>query len=289
MRRYTPARNPIEQLRERWGLGETEHVQSAPDGEGPGIALHPLPTTPRNEPIPYSHALPHLPGRPLFNDNEPSSAGSQDYTARQRSQLDDLPKGAPADPMLVYPAWESRLVNMRDFLGVLTFTGWTGEGDDFIGPDIMVLDPYTVPQGYVAFLKEFRFFMDPLPAQLSEGNTLITLTLDSAPIPDFVSLPLGALMQEFQKTFVIAEQGRQLGMSISITADVDIDSSTTVCALLYGNLRMRTGAMPAREVGAAPPPPYVPPPPPPQFTPSAAPPDKPAPRRFANLRSGKSR
>lgn len=267
MRRYTDAHNGIERLRDRWGLGDAEPAPSVWNGEGPGVAVHPLPTTARGEPIPYSRPLPALPDRPLYDPNESAAAGSQDYTARQRSQLDGLLKGAPPDPLLVYPAWESRLVNMRDFLAVLTFTGFQ-EGI-FAGPGVMVLAPYAVPQGYTAFLKEFRFFMDPLPAQLSESNTFITLTLDTAPIPDFVNLPLGALMNAFQKTFVIAEQGRLLGMSINITADVQIGGG--VYALLYGNLRMRTGAMPAREVGAPPPPPYVPPPAAPVYVPPPAP------------------
>lgn len=277
MRRYTPARNAIDQIRARAGLGEAEAPVAAAITGGYPSQFHPLPGTAREAPAPWSRPLPNFPGRALWDDPISSDAGSVDYAARQRSQLDDLAKGSPNDPMLVYPAWESRLINMRDFLGVLSFTAYQ-EGV-FMGPAVMVLDPYAVPQGYTAFVKEFRFFMDPVPAQLSESNTFLTLTLDSGPVPDFVNLPLGALMQFPQKTFVIAEQGRLLGMSINITADVQISQGAVgVYALLYGNLRMRTGAMPAREVGAAPPPPYMPPPPQPQFTPSPPPRTPPPPK-----------
>src|SRR5688500_13949866 len=117
-RRYTSTRNAIEALRERWGLGDTEQSQSVPSGEGPSIGVHPLPLTAREAPAPYAQPLPVMPGDPLYDAPQPSESGTVDYEARQRSQLDDIPQGDHQEPVTVYPAWESRLEGMRDFLAV---------------------------------------------------------------------------------------------------------------------------------------------------------------------------
>lgn len=264
MRRYSPVRNAIERNRERWGLGDV----ALPTGRE-ADAYHPLPTTPGEKPFPYGRPLPGIPDRPLWNEPQWGNSGAVNYAARQRLQLDEVPKGSPDKPIVVYPAWESRLVDMRDFLAVLPFTAF--EEGVFTGPGVMLLDPYIVPQGYTAFLKEFRFFMVPLPAPLTEANTLITLTVDGNPVPDYFNLPLGALMTVPQKTFVIATEGRRLGMRIAISEAVIIPASTAIRALYYGNLRVRTGNGPALDAGVSPPPLPLPPPAPVQFTPSGPP------------------
>jgi hypothetical protein len=272
MRRYTPARNPIQALRERWGLGDLEERVAAA-GEGPGPGVHPLPTMARQPPFPTMRPLPGVPDRPLFNPNQPSDAGSVDYAARQRSQLEHVPKGEQQSPITVYPAWESRLESMRDFLGVLRYhpaytpiVATPGEFD---------LLPYTVPQGFTAFWKQFRFFFDPVPGVLAPSNTLITLLVDGLIVPDYFGLPLGPFMAAYQDCFPrpIAE-GRQLSLRISITAAVgDIDTDVTrPIGLLYGNVRPRSGESEGREVGVRPPPLVIQPPPEPPEPPPPKPP-----------------
>ena len=103
MRRYSFVRNAIETIRERFGLGGVADGQSVPTGEGPGpqTALHPLPTTEGQPPLPYMRPLPGIEGRPLFQEPPYASldTGTVGYAARQRAQLDDIPKGGEAPPV----------------------------------------------------------------------------------------------------------------------------------------------------------------------------------------------
>lgn len=249
MRRSTPARNAIDRIREQIGLADA--TPAAPQSVAPTV-LHPLPTTTRGVEPPRMRALPSVQGRPFYLEPQAFDAGSQDYIARQRVQLEDVPKGAPSESVLVYPAWESRLVGMRDFLAPITATLI-----EVVTPATVQLSAYAVPQGWTAFWKTFRFFLDPVPAALTPTNTLVTLLVDGDPVMDYFNLPMGPLMTLPEKTFVIAAEGRRLSLRIAFTAAVG-NVSATAWGLLYGNLRPRTGAAPANEVGerdSSPPPP----------------------------------
>lgn len=265
MRRYSATRNAIELIRERWGLGDPD---SLPPDEGPGPAVHPLPTTAREPSAPYFRPLPGVPGRPLWDAPQPADSGAVDYAARQRSQLDEIPKGSSVEPVTVYPAWESRLENMRDFLAVTRLADAYSPLQPT--PTEIELTAYSVPQGFTAFWKRFRFFFDPLPGALSPSNTLITLLVDGLIVPDYFNLPLGPFMASDQDTFIVASEGRRLSLRINITQNVGvIDMSLTQpFGLLYGNVRPRTGEPEARDVGVRPP---TPPAPVVVMTPQAAP------------------
>jgi hypothetical protein len=271
MRRYTAARNPIERMRERFGLGDTEQAQSVPSGQGPSIGVHPLPTTPPAAPPTDLLPLPLVPGAPLLDEPAPSDSGTVDYEARQRSQLDEVRQGGTQEPVSVYPNWESRREGMRDFLAPTTL-----DIQELATPGTIELSAYQVPQGFTAFWKEFRFFLDPLPAGLTETNVLVTLLVDGLIVPDYFNLPLGPFMAAYQKTFVIAAQGRRLSLRIAFTTNVGVIDNVIAWGLLYGNVGKRSGEPENREVGERPPPPrppqpvvIMPPPEPPKPPPPA--------------------
>jgi hypothetical protein len=252
-RRYTDARNAIERNREQWGLGDD--VGTAPAGEGPAIGVHPLPLTGREQPAPYSLPLPIIPGSPLLDHPASSDSGTVDYEARQRGQLDEVREGGDAEPVSVYPNWESRLEGMRDFLAV-----GQPDLDEFAivaTPGFFTVDVYTVPQGYTAFLKRFRYFFQPLPGGVDELTCLATLLVDGIIVPDYFNLPLGPLMGAYEDCFVVAAQGRVLQLKIDFPDAVgDIDLNVTEFrALFYGNVRKRTGEPENRDVGVRAPPP----------------------------------
>jgi hypothetical protein len=280
MRRYSFVRNAIERLREKWGLGGIADGQSVPTGEGPGpeTSLHPLPTTEGQPPLPTMRPMPGVEGRPLFQEPPyATDTGSIEYSSRQRAQLNDIPKGGDAPPTIVYPNWESRLVNMRDFLVPLSFTF-----AETPTPVVVVTSAYRVPQGYIAFWKRFRCFFDALPAGLTPSNTLWTLLVDGDPVADYFNLPMGPEMTDEQDTFVIAAEGRLLSVRLAITANVGVLPATvTAFALLYGNLKLRTGNGIAREVGEPPPARPTPPTPPPSMAPPPPPPTAPPPAAAA--------
>lgn len=274
-RRYTSARNPIEALRERWGLGDTDPSQSVPSGQGPSIGVHPLPLTAREAPAPYSRPLPAMPGSPLLDPPESSDSGTVDYEARQRGQLDDVGQGGIAEPVNVYPNWASRLEGMRDFLAVGRPT--ITELPILATPGSATFDVYEVPQGYTAFLQRFRYFFEPIPGGLSLVNVEATLLVDGVIVPDYFNLPLGPLMADYEDTFVIAAQGRRLQLRLDFLEAVgDIDFVLTPLRMLfYGNVRARSGEPESREVGVRAPPvvpqPVVVVPPPAESPPPSAP------------------
>lgn len=280
-RRYTSARNPIEALRERWGLGDTEQSQSVPSGQGPSIGVHPLPLTAREAPAPYSRPLPAMPGSPLLDPPDPSDSGTVDYEARQRGQLDDVGQGGVAEPVNVYPNWESRLEGMRDFLAV--GRSQVGEVLGIATPGSAMFDVYTVPQGYTAFLKRFRYFFDPIPGGATPTNVEATLLVDGIIVPDYYNLPFGAFMAGYEDCFVVAAQGRKLQLQLNFLADIGTIAlnDTPIRILFYGNVRKRTGEPENRDVGVRPPPPKPvvvvqrPAPPPPAPRPPPPPPPKP--------------
>lgn len=250
MRRYTFARNPIEAIRERWGLGSAESAPRVPSGQGPSIGTHPLPLTAREAPAAYFRPLPAMPGSPLLDEAAPSDSGTVDYEARQRAQLDEVRQGGLAEPVSVYPNWESRKEGMRDFLAPTTL-----DIQETVTPGTIELSAYEVPQGFTAFWKEFRFFLDPLPAALTPTNTLVTLLVDGIIVPDYFNLPLGPFMADYQKCFVVAAQGRRLSLRITFTQNVGLLDNVIAWGLLYGNLGKRSGEPENREVGVRPPPP----------------------------------
>lgn len=270
MRRYSPAQNAIERIRSEFGLGELDDAERIPRGEGPRPGVHPLPMSPPALPRHESPSpLPLADGHPLQAFRQPFASGAVDYEARQRTQLEDLPRGGVVEATLVYPAWESRLVDMRDFLGVRSV--------EPAAPGTTTLS-FPIPQGYTAFWKEFRYFFEPVPAGFSSTDVLVTLLVDDNVVPDYFNLPLGPLMAAFQKTFVIAAEGRVLQLRFTIALALPL--GTDVTAFFYGNMRIRTGTQENREVGIKQPEPppvivQVPAPPPPREPPPTAPTFKP--------------
>lgn len=167
---------------------------------------------------------------------KPPANGQQMYIAAQRTQLADLPRGAPPADVTVMPTWESRLVNMRDFLAMPVND--PGEGAPFAAPGVLQLS-YLVPEGYIGILKRFRYHMEPIPVALF-NEVLVSLFVDELPVPDFTNLPMGPDLGEYQDTFVIAKSGQSFVLRIEAT--VALPAVDTVYALLYGNLRLTTGA-----------------------------------------------
>lgn len=242
--RRSRTRNAIDQIRQRAGLGDAP--QALP---GELLAAHAEPLPLVDEPayrVDRVHPLPLLRGRPLYTDGliVPADLGALEAQAQMRRALEgEIPKGAPADPIRVYPAWESRLENMRDFLAPLTRV-FVENGT----PGTFDLSSYQIAPGFTGFWKTFRFFFDPVPAALTPNNCRLTLLVDGDPVPDYYNLPLGPFMAAEQTTFVVAGSARRLSVRLQITQNVGLLSGTAWC-LAYGNLRLATGLSPAREVG----------------------------------------
>lgn len=244
MRRYSPARNAIERIRADLLDDAPVSVELRPlEGPERGRNRHPLPVYPLEDPrsVP-PHPLPLLPAGLLNRDAPPVVGGGPSYEARQRTQLDDLPRGGEQSPVQVWPAWESRMPAMRDFLLVSNV--------EPASPGT-TLYQVRVPIGWTAFWKRFRYQLDPVPAAISAVQVLVTLLVDGNIVPDFFSLPLGPGMADFQDTFVIAAEGRALQLSVRTTVALPV--GTTGIAWFYGNLKPRSGQDEAREVGVQPP------------------------------------
>lgn len=162
-------------------------------------------------------------------------------TADRRAASQSLPRGAPPADIRVQPVWDSRLVNMRDFLAAPELTD--AEGPVFPGTVELA---YTVPQGYTGFLRGFRFVTDPLvPALLRDVR--ITLLVDDIIVPDFQNLPLGSFQAAFQECFVIGRANQRFILR-AVSALV-IPADVTAIAFLYGHLRLTDGRPASYDVG----------------------------------------
>jgi len=173
------------------------------------------------------------------------SDGRTDYVADQKAAAVSLPRGAAPEPIVVFPAWESRKLNMRDFLAICEIEP---EGPTAT-PVTIDLPPYTIPQGSTGFWKRFRFVMDPVPVGFTLNNTRVTLLLDDGVVPDYTNLPMGPFMDFDQDTFVIAASGRRITLRIAFTGAVAIPDDTRLIGYLYGNLGQRDGRAENQEVG----------------------------------------
>jgi hypothetical protein len=98
---------------------------------------------------------------------------------------------------------------------------------------------FTVPDGYVAILRAFRFVVDPV-LDLPCTDVLISILIDDIPQNNYDRLPLGSEQDIFLPTWILADNGQRIALRYDNSAAVT-SVSVEVCVTFYGNLLLRTG------------------------------------------------
>lgn len=227
------------------------------------VPVHVLPLTDPDPRPPSKYPLPLIARVLTYVGIGTRASGRVRALAEQREQAKNLPRGAPPVEISVMPVWDSRLVNMRDFLAT--------PGVEPPTPGTTNALTYTVPAGYTALLRGFRYITDP-PAVAGPTDVRATLLVDDSIVPDFVAMPFGPTMADYQDTFVIARQGQIITLRLVIAIALPV--GTDFFAFLYGNLRLSDGRALNQEVGekVKPAKVIVQPPPAPKAAPAACPP-----------------
>jgi len=68
---------------------------------------------------------------------------------------------------------------------------------------------------------------------------IATLLVDELPVLDFVNLPFGPTMADYQSTYIMARAGQVIGLRL--VAAAALPAGTDYIAFLYGNLRLDDG------------------------------------------------
>lgn len=202
------------------------------------VPVHYLPLTDPDPRPPSKYPLPLISRVLSYIGVGTRASGRVRALAEQREQAKNLPRGAPPVEISVMPVWDSRLVNMRDFLATPSIAGELVPGTHNL--------TYVVPAGYTAFLRKFRYIIEP-PIVAAPTEVRATLVVDEAIVPDFVSIPFGSAMADYQDTFVIARQGQRITLRVVTT--IGLPAGTSFIAFLYGNLRLSDGRAINQEVG----------------------------------------
>lgn len=98
---------------------------------------------------------------------------------------------------------------------------------------------FTVPEGYVAVLRAFKYTADPV-LNLPCTSVLISILVDDIPQPNYDQMALGSEQDVLLPTYILADNGQRIALRYdnSIAAPA---FSVEVCVTFYGNLLLRTG------------------------------------------------
>lgn len=98
---------------------------------------------------------------------------------------------------------------------------------------------FTVPEGYVAILREFKYVVDPV-LNLPCTDVLISILVDDIPQPNYDQMPLGSEQENFIPCYILADNGQRIALRYDNSAAAPA-FSVDVCVTFHGNLLLRTG------------------------------------------------
>ena len=98
---------------------------------------------------------------------------------------------------------------------------------------------FTVPEGYVAILRAFKYTADPV-LNLPCTDVLISILVDDIPQPNFDQMPLGSEQDVLLPTWILADNGQRIALRYDNSSAAPA-FSVEVCVTFYGNLLLRTG------------------------------------------------
>jgi hypothetical protein len=183
---------------------------------------------------------PQLPATP--------EAGIAERQIGERQQaLARAPSGEPPIDVDVRSVYDVRPINAYDANIPLESDSFTygGTTTPQVGEVIT-----SVPLGYVFVLRQLDHYLRPEPGVTSRGEVLLTLTKNSAAVPQNVDVPVGADSQGLFRTFVVYDEGEQFGARVTVTLPSGSAAGSSVLGVnFYGNFVRKTGRPAPLEIG----------------------------------------
>lgn len=164
---------------------------------------------------------------------EPRSVGASDMrqASAARTAMAGAPLGSPPTDYDVRSVYDSRPVSAFDFNIVVSMA---------VSGGCVTATPafFTVPQGYVAVLREVETWVDPPVAMSLRADVTVSLQINGSDVPYNVAIPVGNGTLENIKCFAIADEYQQMGV---LFPTFPTPGAYTLYAQLYGNFILKTG------------------------------------------------
>lgn len=198
--------------------------------------------------------------------------------AREKARLDqeNTPLGSPPKPVDVRSVYDTRPINAFDFN-----IARSAATDTTLTSVTLLM---SVPEGFIAVLRNFDLWFEPNPPGVSKSNFRWSLQLNRGDYPYNLNVPFGVAVDR-ESVFMIANEFNTIGLRITTTTSFVVGN---VRARFYGNFLLKSGLPAALEVGNLVPKSSIPPkksstfvPPPKEPPPSAPPPSPPAGRQIS--------
>ena len=105
---------------------------------------------------------------------------------------------------------------------------------------VSVSAPFTVPDGYVAILRAFRFVVDPV-LDLPCTEVLISILVDDIPQNNYDRLPLGSEQDIFLPTWILADNGQRIALRYDNSgANGGSGKAHRIAASIHWRLKIRS-------------------------------------------------
>ncbi len=184
-----------------------------------------------------------------------SIVSGEQYVKAEMSRAADVAPVLPGPPPLlqVQSVYDTRPINGRDFFITLE--------REVAAPGTNIVS-WTVPNNYVAVLRGFEFFIDPLPGAGGKLDYITQLTLNGAGVGlftdpssgtlrDYAQIATGPVLDTLLPCHLIAGSGESIGLTLVI--GVALVGAFAWNVQFYGQFLPITGVPKNFQVGSPPP------------------------------------
>ncbi len=184
-----------------------------------------------------------------------SIVSGEQYVKAEMSRAADVAPVLPGPPPLlqVQSVYDTRPINGRDFFIIIN--------REIGGPGTFGVS-WPVPNNYVAVLRGFSFFIDPIPGAGGKLDYLVQLTLNGAGVGlftdpasgtlrDYALIPTGPVLDGLLPCHLIAGSAETIGLNLTVNVALVGPFSWNV--QFYGQFLPVSGVPKNFQIGSPPP------------------------------------
>lgn len=110
---------------------------------------------------------------------------------------------------------------------------------------------FTVPKGYVAILRAFKYALEPQMPTVLRDDMRVSLYVDSIAVENYIGLKLPQVVTDFVPCYVIGDENQIIKITIGFLTNIVSPPGAAIgCYVeLYGNLLLKTGVPTVIEPG----------------------------------------
>ena len=172
----------------------------------------------------------------LFGTSPPADIAQQALVKGAPGKVGSVPLG-----FMVTSTYDARPVNARDFLFTGSITSFMFGCTQVNTAELL----FTVPNGYVAVIKGFKYEWDPVLALASDGVITATLISDNVNVLNYTAIQVPQIINDFIPAYALCNPGKQVGLELTHPQPVNPSGSgqdaATAYIEIYGNLLLAQG------------------------------------------------